>query len=258
MTVKSQSLHPKILELRNKVGTSPFHRSKPIEQPIEIRQMMQSTENPRLLKGYFAVWGEIDDYRTRPVKGCFSKSIEERGPSSKSTYKITMLWQHRQDEPLCKPIILREDEIGLYAEYIPDEGIATCDRAVIQVRSGTVNNGSYGFNYIWDKMKYNEKDDCIDMYECNLFELSPVTIPSQTGTFAVRGSDGKFTDDFLLEETEELIKQIPRKYHLELRSLIDRHIALAQIQPLEQRQIALKDSKPKQGGIDYNFLLKNI
>jgi len=260
MTEKSQkSLHPKILELRNKVGTSPFHLSKPVEQPLAVRKIMQDDENPRLLKMYFAVWGVKDDYGTRPVKGCFAKSIEERGPASKATYQITALWQHNQSEPLCKPSVLREDEIGLYAEFIPDEGIPTCDRCVIQVRSGTINNGSYGFNYIWDKMKYNEQDDCIDMYECNLFEISPVTIPSQTGTFAVRGANGELTDKFLEEETEDLIKQLPRKYHLELRSLINRHITLAQNQPLEQRRTALDTDKPQQGKkVDYNYLLKNL
>lgn len=252
-------LHKKILELRNRVGSSPIHYSIAVEQPVELRTANSKTDNGRLLKQYFAVWGQKDDYGTEPMKGCFEKSIQERGPNSNSTYKIKVLWQHNQSEPLCNPSVLKEDEIGLYGEYSPDEGISTCDRCVIQVRSGTINNGSHGFNYVWDKMVYDEQTDSIKMYECALYEVSAVTIPSQYGTFAVRSSSGELIDEFLTEETEDFIKRaVSRKDHLELRNIISRHITLAKNQPLEVRQQALEVVKPQQGGIDYRFLIDNL
>lgn len=255
--MSKQNLHPKILQLRNAVGNNAIYRSKPIEQPESTRSMNSSTDDGRLLKMYFCIFGVKDDYGCIPMKGCFKKSIEERGPKSNATYKITVLWQHKQDEPLCVPSILKEDDIGLYAEFSPDEGVETCDRCVIQVRSGTVNNGSYGFNYVWDKMRYDEKSDSILMYETELYEVSPVTIGSQTGTYAVRNAAGVYVDEFLADETEDLIKQIPRKLHLAIRSIIDRHISLAKTQPLEQRRRALGKNKPKQA-INYKRVIKEF
>ena len=90
------------------------------------------------------------------------------------------------------------------------------------------------------------------------FEISFVTIGAQKETFGVRGKDGIYTDEFLLEETEELIKKVARKDQLELRTLIDRHITLAKNQPREQEQNALDNNEPKQGFIDYDYLTLNF
>lgn len=256
-----KTLHPKIEALRSKIGHIPIHlfvpsRDKWNEQPLETRSIKVSdTEGERLIKQYFCIFGVPDDYGTVPVKGCFSKSLQERGPKTKSNYKIVVLNQHDQKDPLCLPIILEEDEIGLYGEYEPDP-MESGDRLLLQVRRGTINQGSYGFNYCWDKMEYDDSSGLILMKECDLQEVSPVTIGSQKQTFVVRNAAGVYEDKFLADETEDLIKQIPRKYQLELRSIISRHISLAQIQPLEHRQKALDEIKPKQGDFDINSLIK--
>jgi len=254
------TLHPKILELRSKVGSTPIHKSTPVIQPPQIRaSSSQESDNPRLMKRYFAVWGEKDDYGTVPMKGCFKKSIKERGPKSSAAQKITVLYAHNQSKPLCVPDLIKEDEIGLYAEFIPDEGVQHCDEAVIQMRSGTINGGSYGFNYVWDSMVWNEKKEVIEMNECYLYELSPVVFGAQSGTFAVRNSiTNVFEDEFLSEETEQLLKCMPRDKQLEMRNLIDRHISLAKLnQPNYQERSSL-DDKPKHGGIDYKYLITNL
>lgn len=254
-----KTLHPKILELRNKVGYKPIYEfipnAKAMEAvPIETRSPKVSEENPRLIKQYFAIWGVPDDYGTRPMRGFFKKSIQERGPNTSATNKIVVLNQHDQRNPLCLPNVLKEDDIGLYGEYIPDEGIVSNDELVIRVKKGTINNGSYGFNYLWDKMEYNEKDDCIDMFEGEVYEVSPVTLGSQGGTFVVRG---KIYDEELEKETERFIRSFPRKQQLEMRSLITRHISLAEMQqPLEEipNSTVARRGKPKQRKIDYGLL----
>jgi len=250
-------LHPKILEFRNKVGTSPIkyaYRKTALKQPATSTK----EDEGRTLKQYFAIWGIKDDYGTMPLKGCFSKSIRERGPASEATYKITALYMHRQGDSVGLPAVLEEDETGLYAEIPVVEGIQVADELVIRHKRGLCNNGSYGFDYVWDKMEYDEKADAIVMKECDLFEISFVTIGAQTETYGVRNSDGTYTDDFLLEDTEALIRKVARKDQMELRSLIDRHIALAKSQPNEQKQDSLDTSKPTQGGIDYNYLLSKF
>lgn len=249
-------LHPKILELRNKVGSSPIHRFVPKldSDKLELRKPAPNNDgSERLIKQYFCIFGIPDDYGTVPIRGCFSKSLQERGPDSKASAKIPVLWQHKQDEPLCVPMVLKEDEIGLYGEYEPDP-IPIGDRCVIQIKRGTINNGSYGFNYVWDKMEYDESTEMILMKEVNLFEVSPVTLGSQRETFVVRSSDGTYVDEGLIEETEDLIRRIPKGMRMELRSLIDRHISLAKLQPSKTLEL----EEPKKGSIDYNFLIQNL
>lgn len=248
-------LHKKIEELRVRVGVSPIHKFYPSVSFGETRA--PKVENERLIKQYFAIWGVRDSYGTAVIKGAFKKSIEERGPQSKAPSKIIVLWQHDSRDPLCVPNLIKEDDIGLYAEYEPDP-VPSGDRCVIQTRSKTINQGSFGFNYVWDKMEYDDKTDTVYMKEVDAYELSPVTFGSNTETYVKRSSDGKVSDEFLLDETEDLIKQLPRKFHLELRNIIDRHISLAQAQPPEIRQQALDALKPKHEGLDYDYLLKKL
>lgn len=257
-------LHPKIEALRNAVGHIPIHHFRPNQslyskQPESVRAIRRSSDtNSREIEQYFCIFGVPDDYGTVPVKGCFTKSLQERGPESNAKgYKILILNQHNQSEPLCVPTVLKEDDIGLFGRYTPDEGIPSNDALVIRVKNGTINQGSYGFNYVWDKMEYQDSTELILMHEVNLFEASPVTIGSQMDTFVVRSANGTMIDEFLEEETEDFIKQIPRKNQLELRSLIRRHITLAKSQPLETRQTALDNSKPQQESLE-DFLLKNL
>lgn len=252
-------LHKKIEALRKSVGQSPIlfaHRRTKLETPLNIRSA--KTDDGRNLKQYFALWGIPDDYGTMPMKGCFSKSIQDRGPSSKASYKITALYMHCQSDSVGLPAILVEDEIGLYGEVPVLEGVQVADELVIRHNKGVCNNGSYGFNYIWDKMEYDEKNDVVIMKECDLFEISFVTIGSQTDTYGVRNAAGEYIDEFLNEETEELIKKLPRKEHLELRNIINRHITLAKNQPLETSQQALEEDKPQHGGIPYQYLIDNL
>lgn len=250
-----KTLHPKIEAFRKNLGYLPSYKGGVAKQPESIRESNSSNSNGRLLKQYFCIWGVPDDYGTVPVKGCFSKSLNERGPNTNATYKITALWQHRLQDPLGVPSVLIEDEIGLYGEVTPDEGVQVCDECVIRVRSGTVNNGSYGFNYNWDKMEYDEKRDLIIMKECELLEVSFVTIGSQKETYGVRSSNG-LSDTAIVDDTESFINSLPRKYQIEARSLISRHIALSNFKPDNS---TLETRKPKkQNVLDYDFLTTNF
>lgn len=253
-------LHPKIQALRNSIGHKPIHyftAKSSTEKGLTVATRAPKYESggERLIKQYFCIFGIPDDYGTVPVKGCFAKSLEERGPNTNATAKIVVLNQHDQKDPMCLPNVLKEDETGLYGEYEPDP-VPSGDRLVTQIRRGTINNGSYGFNYVWDKMEYQDETGLILMKECNLYEVSPVTLGSQKETFVVRSSDGQFIDEHLEEETEDMIKMLPRKHHLEIRSLINRHITLANMQPIEKVTVEKQAAAVK--GIDYNYLLNNL
>ena len=253
-----QSLHPKLLSLRNKIGSTPILYSgikSEVKQPLQMRAKVSSEpSSDRLLRQYFAIWGVPDDYGTMPMKGCFTKSINDRGPKSNASFKIPALYMHRQGDSVGLPSVLIEDEIGLYAEVPILEGVQVADELVIRHKSGTCNNGSYGFDYCWDKMEYDEATDTVIMKECELYEISFVTIGSQTETFGVRGADGVVRDERLEDDTESLIRSLPKNKQLEIRSLIDRHISLTRQQPTNSLEVR----EPSNDGIDYNFIINNL
>jgi HK97 family phage prohead protease len=240
-------LHPKVLEYRDKYARTPFLRYVDVPQAEEQRKAnTESTD--RILKTYHCMFGQVDDRGTRFMKGAFSRSIQERGPKSNAKYKITVLWMHDTRDPIGMPTVIEERDAGLYAEWEADD-VPNGDRALKQIRSGTLNNFSFGFKPIWDKMEYNSQDDCIEVMEAELLELSPVTMGSNMNTYAVRGANNE-SDDDLIEDTEDFIRSVSRKQQLELRQLIDRHRldALVPQQPLTT----------KAGSIDYNYLRKNL
>lgn len=255
----AKNLHPKILALRNSVGYKPTYEFMPSRREYEAtkkeyRLPKVDKDDDRTITQYFCLWGVADDYGTMPMKGFAKKSISERGPDSKATNKIVVLNQHRATMPLCIPMEVVEDEIGMYGKYRPDEGIKDNDDLVIRVKNETINGGSYGFAYCWDKMEYDDKEDVIRMYEAEIHELSPVTFASQSGTFVVRGH----ISEELQEQTQELLRKIPKQHQLEVRGLIAQYISLAQIQPETQPEKPLIRRKPKKDVLDFDYILDNL
>lgn len=208
---------------------------------IEVDQKLETEE--RTVKGYLIVWGVVDTFGTIFLRGCCSKSIQERGPESQAKNKIIHLWQHRSDEPIGQFTKLIEDDYGLYFEAIYDE-IPQAERALRQIKSGTLNQYSVGFSYVWDKMVFDENVDAILLQEIELYEGSVVTRASNKETYTIRAEDAEKENEALTDETEDFIKSLPRSKQLELRQLISRHISLAKIEPIELRQQSLKNNKP--------------
>lgn len=189
------------------------------------------------------------------IKGCFAKSIQERGPGSNSNYEIKFFNQHNQSDPLSLFETIKEDEIGLYFRTRPLDDVASADRVLKQLRSGTLNNFSNGFNYIWDKVEWDDEDNSLVVIEARLFEISVVSIPSDMETYALRSAEDL---EDLADDTEEFIKSLPRKSQLEARQLFARHKPLINNEPFEQRNKTLETNEPAESGIDYNYLLTNI
>lgn len=198
-------------------------------QSLDLK--VSASETDRTIKGYLCVWGVVDTYGTLFVRGCFAKSIQERGPASSSKQKIAHLWQHNACDPTGMFTVLKEDDYGLYFEATLDE-VPSGDRELTQVRSGTINQFSVGFNYVWDKVEYDEKLDAIVIMECILMEGSAVTFGSNAETYAMRSAeDLEVSKAALIEETDFAMKGLPFAKQLELRQLINKHITLHTIKP---------------------------
>lgn len=239
-------LHEKIQQLKLTAkpiragGSFVNDKGELVEPDLKVSADTES----RTVKGYLTVFGVKDTFGTVPVKGCFAKSIQERGPDSNSKQKIAFAWQHDVTDLPGRFTVLKEDDYGLYFEATCDE-VPTGERTLVQINSGTLNQFSYGFNYIWDKMEYDEQRDAVLMYEVALYEGSVVTFGSCDQTYAIRSIGELETRKEQLDyETEDLIKSLPRNKQLEFRQLIASHISLSQIKPDELRQNPLEAHKP--------------
>lgn len=252
--------HPKIAEFKRKI---PFFVKGSACGPIseEVRARVNRTSgglallDNRQLEGYAKVWGVRDYYGTKFVRGCCTKSIRERGPGSNAKMPIKFCWQHDQGDPLGLFEVLEEDEYGLYFRTMPLDDEANADRALRQVRSGTLNNYSDGFDIIWHSAQYDDEDDSIVVFEEDLYEISIVTLAANQETYTMR-SMGDMDD--LMADTDTFLSQIPRKLQLEARQLFSRYKSLTDFEPSEHRANTLNSSKPVGSGIDYDFLLKNL
>ena len=87
---------------------------------INSKDVQYSPES-RTISGYAAIFGNKDKAHDILLKGCFSKSINERGPQSQANDKIILLWMHDLSEPLGFITELKEDDRGLYFEARIDE-----------------------------------------------------------------------------------------------------------------------------------------
>lgn len=236
-----KTLHPKIKELQLRQAgtyvTSSFsHLGRTLDYRIQVSE-------DRIIRGYLAVFNEKDDRGTAPIKGAFAKSLQERGPKSQAKQKILFLWFHDLGEPIGQFIELEEDDYGLrFAAAVDD--IPQGDRALKQVRSGTLNQFSYGFLPVWDKMEYVEDIDTVIMMEVDLWEGSVVSYGSQKETFAIRSKEQL---DAQLEDVnmdmEDFIRNMPRAKQMEFRQLLTRYKSLHEVQP-DSLLDSLKNTQP--------------
>lgn len=200
----------------------------------------------RIVEGYGCIWGVRNSHGEIFVRGAFAKSIQEMGPGSKSNYHIKFRDEHGRACALFD--VLAEDEIGLYFKTKPLDNVQWCDDLLVQLRSGTINNFSNGFKYIWDKIEYDTENDALVILEARLFEVSAVAIPSDTETFALRSAQDP---EILFDDTEKFIITLPHSFQLEARHIFARYNSLKE--PVEHRKTPLT-TEPKAAGIDYSAL----
>lgn len=200
--------------------------------PIHYKSVAQQAtidDVSRRIEFYFAVWGKKDINGEISVKGCMTKSILEHGPLSKSPQKIIFLYQHDQSLPLGRIVSITEDDFGCkaVAEF---DNIALANDVITQIKSGTLNQFSYGFKYVWDKTEYDKTTSTISLKEVRMMEISVVSIGASEDTRFL-GFKSVNIDDAsheLIEETELFIKSLDTTKQLQARSIISKHIALSQ------------------------------
>lgn len=245
-------LHPKIEELKKRAAPIAYSTTLVGENGLEERS---SLLDQRIVEGYGCIWGSANLHQERFFKGCFTRSIQENGPDSGAAYQIKYRDEHGRAMGLFE--ILKEDNIGLYFRTKPLDDVSWADDHLTQLRSGTINNFSNGFKYIFDSKStvWNEKDQLIDIFNARLFEISGTAIPSDMKTFAIRSMDA----EDLYELTEDFIKSLPRKNQLEARRIFAYHKSQMEIEAQQERAEALQQQEPiEKRSIDYNYLINKL
>lgn len=166
-------LSEKVVSLKNERGEHGHLVSLPINN-----ERAKVEVNGRRIKGYAIIWGSKNDYNEIVLPGATLRSIESRGPESEGKNQIVLLYQHRRDQPIGVIDVLKEDETGLYFEAELTKGVRAADEALNMIRQGTLKQLSYGFNYIWDKVEWDDGNEAYILREIKLWEISLVTFSS--------------------------------------------------------------------------------
>lgn len=135
-------------------------------------------DEKHVIRVKFASFGNKDSAGDILVKGCFAKSINERGPQSDTNRKIAFLWQHDIYDPIGKVLEIEELDDGAYAtvQLSNFDAVPNAKRAWYQLNDGDINQFSFGYQYVWDKMEYIEEEDAFLVKEVVLHEISVVTL----------------------------------------------------------------------------------
>ena len=195
-----------------------------------VKELSYNGES-RTISGYAAIFNNRDKAGDILLKGCFAKSIQDRGPESQANDQIIMLWQHDQHEPIGKISVLIEDEKGLYFEAVIDD-VERGNQAIKQLESGTLNQFSIGYSYVWEKCEYDQERDAFIVKEVVLYEISVVSIGCN-GETEYLGLKSESTDPYeeLKNEIESAIKGLPIRKKEEIQTLVRKALSLGQFKP---------------------------
>ena len=220
----------------------------------------QFDKDSRTISGYAAIFGNVDKANDMLIRGCFAKSIRDRGPESAANDKIICLWMHDMKEPIGTITKLIEDEIGLYFEAKIDE-IELGDRCLIQLESGTINQFSIGYDYVWERCKWVEVnvEDIFMVNEVILYEISPVSIGCNPATFytGLKSTEIESESIKLQDKIIDAIKDLPINKKSLLQSLFSEIWTLAKIYPAEATKDAKKPIETKDDDKE-NFFFKGV
>lgn len=166
-------------------------------------KVLDIDEGSRRVKFYMNTFGNIDSDRDRSFKGAFLKSILERGPKSTGNRKIAFLRMHDWNKQIGKYEELLEDDYGLLC-------VGFCGRssqgqdALYDYQDGIIREHSFGFKYVSDKMVFNEKENCYDITEYELWEGGPVTFGASSETMVIDVAKGLTKQIYLDQLNNEM------------------------------------------------------
>lgn len=221
--------------------------NKPINYKLFSIDAVKSFDvESRTVSGYLIKWDVKDSYDDIIRKGATLKSIKEHGVDSTSPQKIIFLYMHDMAQPIGSFTKLEEDPIGLYFEAEIDN-IPLGDQVLTQYASGTLNQHSIGFRYIWDKTEYDSETDTYYLYEIQLLEGSVVSIGANPET-PFMGFKSDTAENLEIEKQkisiafEKVLKTIEIEQQKKIRQIVAKYMTLHEVEPLEEKTLEVKEA----------------
>lgn len=214
----------------------------------------------RTISGYAAVFGNKDKAGDILIKGCFSKSIQDRGPESAANDKIIMLWMHNMNEPIGRITVLNEDDKGLYFEAIIDD-VPRGNQAIKQLESGTLNQFSIGYQYVWENCEYDAEKDAFIVKEVKLHEISVVSIGcnGETEYLGLKTvEDAERVYEELVGEIFEVCSGMSAPKQQKIQRIISKVISLSSFKPENRKESSLEGQKADMHGNKVKSMFKNL
>lgn len=214
----------------------------------------------RTISGYAAVFGNKDKAGDTLIKGCFSKSIQDRGPESAANDKIIVLWMHDMNEPIGRLTVLYEDDKGLYFEA-PIDDVPRGNQAIKQLESGTLNQFSIGYQYVWENCEYDAEKDAFMVKEVKLHEISVVSIGcnGETEYLGLKSiEDAEKAYEELNAEISEVCSGMSAPKQQKIQRIISKVISLSSFKPENRKESSLEGQKADMHGNKVKSMFKNL
>lgn len=148
----------------------------------DIRQLKQATPSrfkfaatEGKIEGYASIFGNVDSYGDRVVRGAFTSSIKRYSAESRMP---AMLWQHKIDEPIGRWTEMHEDDVGLWMAGEFNLKTSRGKDAYQHTAAGDVNGLSIGY----ETVRSIPNGAVRDLLELRLMETSIVTFPANPKT----------------------------------------------------------------------------
>lgn len=145
-----------------------------IERKVFSFELTAVDPEGRTFEGYAAAFGNIDQTDDILHPGAFKKTLTERGP------KIKLLWQHSTDEPIGRPLELREDQRGLFIRALVSDTRRGRD-ALALLKDQAIFEMSIGYEVPKGGSDYTKDTGgklIRNLREVKLWEVSLVTFPA--------------------------------------------------------------------------------
>jgi|TARA_Y100000385_G_C12935829_1_gene568817 uncharacterized protein len=201
-----------------------------------------------IIKGYASMFNNKDSDGDIITKGAYTKTLLE------NSERIAFLYQHNMNQPIGKPLSMKEDEKGLFIEAkISDSSLGKDVKTMVS--EGILKEFSVGFIPI----KEDLQKDVNYIKEIKLFEFSLVTLAANPLAKVTEYKGTKSVDN-LMDEFDKLIKMSrkldnPHLLEFELRMLKEKSSLIlneSQKSELEKESV---ESKKIANELD-NFLLR--
>jgi len=201
-----------------------------------------------IIKGYASMFNNKDSDGDIITKGAYTKTLQE------NSERIAFLYQHNMNQPIGKPMSMKEDEKGLFIEAkISDSSLGKDVKTMVS--EGILKEFSVGFIPI----KEDLQKDVNYIKEIKLFEFSLVTLAANPLAKVTEYKGTKSVDN-LMDEFDKLIKMSrkldnPHLLEFELRMLKEKSSLIlneSQKSELEKESV---ESKKIANELD-NFLLR--